>query len=967
MTTTPNLGMQELVSGQLQPEVTVNNALLTLDATIGTAGSAFGYDLNTSSGMTFGYFGGVVLENGAPVAIAAGTVALTASATNYVQRTPGGIVSVNTTGYTPGYIPMATVVAGSAAITTVTDTRPAYYARGGRLVMGIGAPTGVAVVTATTGGTLAAATYGYRVSAVYPWGESVASAEVQVTTTGTTSENTISWTLPSGATAAKVYGRTVGGELYIATVNAGTSSYTDTGSVTSSGALPTGTLTLTEAQTNAAILSLQGALTGSTTVDFPTRPQQWVVSNETTGSYVTTCQTASGTGVSVAQGSAEVLYCNGTNIIAASSSGGGGGSSGATTVQIGTGITLTPTQAADAIIRVQGALTANAELQFPSGLIQVWEVSNETTGAYTLTAIVSGSAATAITLPQGVTTTVWSDGTNLHVVTAAGAAGGDLTGNYPSPSLTATGVTAGSYTMADITVDAKGRVTVAANAPAAGGDLTGTYPDPALITTGVTAATYTAPQITVDAKGRITSATNTAGATATLPASPLVSGTVYQNTGNLSLTIVQPVTYSPTSTAAATLAVALGNTSTPPTIDTESIPATAVAGTVRAFVLTVPPGWYYIFTATNATLGTALGFTGSNVVTGVAPSDFAENPATTTGLTWGYMGGTVSNNGTPVIVTAGTITLTASATNYVECSPSGTVSANTTGWTAGAIPLRELVTSASAITSDTDSRSWLSINGVISFNGRTGAVTLTAGDVTSVLNGATLAGPLNFGGNLIEDYAEQAASTAVDAFALPGSPAVTTSATGGTLAASTTYTYELEAVYANGHSGPTVAVSVTTGTGTTNSNTITWTVPSGATSVNVYGNIAGSVGLLANVASGGTSYTDTGGTTPGAAIPTIQSQTLNFSAGAVQEITLNASSALTFSNVPATGSASMTLIITQGATGGPFTITWPTGTKWPGRSGPVLSTAASAVDVIVLTTINGGTNWYGFFAGKGMA
>ena len=967
MTTTPNLGMQELVSGQLQPEVTVNNALLTLDAAIGMAGSAFGYDLNTSSGLTFGYFGGVVLENGAPVAIAAGTVALTASATNYIQRTPGGIVSANTIGYTPGYLPMATVVAGSAAITTVTDTRPAYYARGGRLVMGIGAPTAVAVATATTGGTLAAATYGYRVSALYPWGESVASAEVQVTTTGTTSENTISWTLPTGATAAKIYGRTVGGELYIAQVAAGTSTYLDTGSVTPAGALPAGTLTLTEAQTNAAILSLQGAIAGTTTVDFPTRPQQWVVSNETTGVYVTTCQTAGGTGVAIAQGSAEVLYCNGSNIVAASSAGGGGGSSGAIIVQIGTGVTLTPTQAADAIIRVQGAMTANAEIQFPANLVQVWEISNETTGAYLLTAIVNGSVATAITIAQGFTGTVWSDGSNLHVVSPAGAAGGDLTGNYPSPTLALSGVTAGSYTMADITVDAKGRVTTAANAPAAGGDLTGSYPAPTLITTGVTAGTYPAPQITVDAKGRITSATNTAGATATLPASPLVSGTVYQNTGNLPVTIVQPVTYSPTSTAAATLAVALGNTSTPPTIDTESIPATAVAGTVRDFVLTVPPGWYYSFTATNATLGTAQAFSGANVVTGIAPSDFAENPATTTGLTWGYLGGTVSNNGTPTAVASGTVTLTASTTNYVECSPSGAVSVNTTGWTGGNLPLRELVTGASAITSDTDSRSWLSINGVISFNGRTGAVTLTAGDVTSVLNGATLAGALNFGGNLIEDYAEQAASTAVDAFALPGSPAVSTSATGGTLAASTAYTYELEAVYPNGYSGPTAAVSVTTGTGTTNSNTITWTVPSGATSVNVYGNIAGSLGLLANVASGGTSYTDTGGTTPGAAIPTIQSQTLDFSAGAVQEITLNATSALTFSTVPATGSASMTLIITQGATGGPFTITWPTGTKWPGGSAPVLSTAAGAVDIIVLTTPDGGTTWYGFFAGKGMA
>ena len=91
--------------------------------------------------------------------------------------------------------------------------------------------------------------------------------------------------------------------------------------------------------------------------------------------------------------------------------------------------------------------------------------------------------------------------------------------------------------------------------------------------------------------------------------------------------------------------------------------------------------------------------------------------------------------------------------------------------------------------------------------------------------------------------------------------------------------------------------------------------------------------------------------------------TVDLSLGNVQTYTLSGNQTLIFSNPPATGtSGSFTLIVTNG---GSATLSWPASiTKWAGGTAPTLT--ASGIDILTFTTIDGGTNWYGFLAGADM-
>ena len=86
---------------------------------------------------------------------------------------------------------------------------------------------------------------------------------------------------------------------------------------------------------------------------------------------------------------------------------------------------------------------------------------------------------------------------------------------------------------------------------------------------------------------------------------------------------------------------------------------------------------------------------------------YSEDAGSHSGLNFGYFGGKVHNDNVVTSTADGTVALTDSTTNYVEVHPgTGVVSANTSGFTAGRIPLFTVVTAGGSINTVTDQRTW---------------------------------------------------------------------------------------------------------------------------------------------------------------------------------------------------------------------------------------------------------------------
>lgn len=109
----------------------------------------------------------------------------------------------------------------------------------------------------------------------------------------------------------------------------------------------------------------------------------------------------------------------------------------------------------------------------------------------------------------------------------------------------------------------------------------------------------------------------------------------------------------------------------------------------------------------------------------------------------------------------------------------------------------------------------------------------------------------------------------------------------------------------------------------------------------------------------------------GAAVPVVvlgnmgSAKAINMGLGGAFSGTLNAATcAVTLSN-PALGASYVVrlLKLTQDATGG-RAVTWPASVTWQGGYAPALGPAAGAVDVILLTSFDGGATWYAAIAGQ---